>query len=123
MEDMKEEYPEEVGQGLTLLKRDDFYEAHEAFEAAWRRTKDSSREFFRALLLISGGFFRLGQSRPEAAKKFFNHALKWLEPFPNPHLGVNTSRLKDDIRTIIQEIEAGNDDLEKIKVILHLLNG
>ncbi len=34
----KEEYPQEVNEGIQLLNQDQFYEAHEAFETAWRRT-------------------------------------------------------------------------------------
>lgn len=64
----KEEVPQDVNDGIRLLNQDQFYEAHEAFETAWRRTQDPSREFYRALLHISGRFFRLSQSRPEAAK-------------------------------------------------------
>ncbi|MDF1519570.1 MAG: DUF309 domain-containing protein [Brevefilum sp.] len=118
----KEEIPQEVNDGIKLLNQDQFYEAHEAFETAWRRTQDPSREFYRALLQVSGGFFRLSQGNPQAARKFFTHALKWLAPFPSPHLGFNTDILMEDIQKIILEIENGYLDIQKLKELLHLLD-
>lgn len=118
----KEEYPREVNEGIQLLNQDRFYEAHEAFETAWRRTQDPSREFYRALLQVGGGFFRLSQGKPQAAKKFFSHALKWLALFPSPHLGFDTEILMEDIQKIILVIENDNLDIQELKEILHLLD-
>jgi len=116
----KEEYPQEVNDEIQLLNQDQFYEAHEAFETAWRRTQDPSREFYRALLQVSGGFFRLSQGKPQAAKKFFKLALKWLAPFPSPHLGFNTEILIEDIQKIILEIENDPLDIQELKEMMHL---
>jgi predicted metal-dependent hydrolase len=117
-----EEYPREVNEGIQLLNQDQFYEAHEAFEAVWRRIQDPSREFYRALLQVSGGFFRLSQGNPQAAKKFFTLALKWLAPFPSPHVGFDIGILIEDIQKIILEIENDHLDIQKLKEMLHLLD-
>ena len=94
-----------VQAGLAAFTQGNFYEAHEFFEDAWRDSLDESREFYRALLHISGGFYRLTQSRNEAAKKFFLHAHKWLVQFPSPYRGVTTSRLQEYMLYIIDDIE------------------
>lgn len=99
------ELPKKVKQGLNAFNQKSFYQAHEYFEDAWRETPDPSREFYRALLHISGGFFRLSQGKPEAASKFFQHALKWLNLFEPDHLSFDLNRLKDKLRTIICEID------------------
>lgn len=121
MEQNKENLPEDVHQGLSLFNQDEYYEAHEAFESAWRKTQDPSREFYRALIHISGGFYRLTQNRPKAAVKFFEHALKWLMLFPDTHLGFNIALLKGDLNTIIAEIEQGQIKVKNIKELLHPL--
>ncbi len=111
--------PIDAQQGLILFYKEQYYDAHESFETAWRKTEAPAREFFRALLHISGGFYRLSQNRPKAAKKFFEHALKWLADFPDMHLGINTSLLKRDLRNIIVAIDRGQFELEIIKLLLH----
>jgi len=81
-------------QGLSLFAQREFYDVHEYFENAWRETKDNSREFYRALLQLSGGFYRLTQERPQAANKFFKRSLFWLQNFPDLFMGIETSRLR-----------------------------
>jgi predicted metal-dependent hydrolase len=92
--------------GILAFSHSEFYEAHEHFEDAWRVTPGPSREFYRALIQISGGFFRLTQGRKMAANKFFQHALHWLEGFQNTTLNVNISALKTNINAILTSIES-----------------
>jgi predicted metal-dependent hydrolase len=122
MVDSHEKYPQEVKQGLNALKNGAYYQAHEHFETAWRNTPEPSREFYRALIHISGGFFRLSQGRPKAAKKFFEHAMKWLGLFPETHLGFDIASLKDDLKKIGLKIDEGENNLEAIKKLLHPLD-
>lgn len=105
MKQSSQQLPTKVYQGLLLFNQHFFYEAHEYFEDAWRETGDESREFFRVLLQLSGGFYRLRQGRPQAAKKFFTHALSWLESFPNPYRGFDTTALKKMLQELIGAID------------------
>ena len=118
---MKMGQPPELAQGLKLFNQGDYYEAHEYFEDAWRKTGDPSREFYRALLQISGGFFRLTQGKPSAAYKFFTHALKWLEPFPDQHLGFNLPLLRSDLQKIVKAMEEGQTQVDNLLAMLHPL--
>lgn len=91
--------------GLSAFNQGVFYEAHEHFEAAWRQTSGEEREFFRAFLHLSGGFFRLTQDRPRAARKFFAHAQKWLASFPDCYHGFDVSLLLRHIQHLIDAID------------------
>ena len=92
-------------QGIRSFNQRDFYEAHEYFEAAWRRTTENSREFYRALLHLSGGFFRLTQNRPKAARKFFTHALAWLDQFPDTFMELDNFTLQQRLIHMIDAID------------------
>lgn len=107
MDKTPDQLPANVVAGLVAFSKRDFYTAHEHFEDAWRKTPGASREFFRVLLHISGGFFRLTQSRPGAARKFFSHALKWLTFFPSPYAGIYTDLLTFQLENLIQAINTG----------------
>jgi len=96
-----------VRDGIHSYNQKDFFVAHEFFEDAWRETIDETREFYRALLQISAGHFRLQQNRPRSANKFFKKALFWLEPFSEDHLGFNLSDLRKYLRLLINVIDAG----------------
>jgi Xaa-Pro aminopeptidase/predicted metal-dependent hydrolase len=97
-----------IRKGFSEFNEGSYYEAHEYFEAAWRATPDPMREFYRALLQVSGGFFRLSQEKPDAARKFFARAVYWLNQFPAQHQGYNITLLRLTIKLIIRAIE--NDD-------------
>ncbi len=96
-------HPEAL-KGLRQFNQGEFYEAHEFFEKAWRETQDDSREFYRSLLLICGGFFRLTQGRTDAAKKFFTLSLHWLGFFPNHYQGMDTGELQHQLRKLNEAI-------------------
>jgi predicted metal-dependent hydrolase len=94
-------------QGLKSFNHQQFYKAHEGFESAWRESPDETREFYRALLQLSGGYFRLTQGRAEAAHKFFTRALNWLEPFPNPYKSIDTDQIRHALKHLVEAINDG----------------
>lgn len=109
MQNQSNYLPKKVIHGIELFNQRKFYEAHEYFEAAWRATFDDSREFYRVLLQISGGFYRLVQDRPAAAHKFFLRARFWLEAFLPSHCGFDTANLNAYLGDLLHAIE---DDVD-----------
>ncbi len=97
--------PNSVLQGLQHFNQGEFYEAHEDFEAAWRQTPGEEREYYRALLQISGGFFRLSQGNAKGAQKFFQLASGWLTQFPGSFMGMNTLAIQKNLEAILHDIE------------------
>ncbi len=100
----QDSFPDAFYQGLRTFNQQAFYEAHEHFEDAWRQTPTDDREFFRAFLHLSGGFYRLTQDRPEAARKFFSHAKKWLANFPDSYHGFDVSQIMEVVQRLINTI-------------------
>lgn len=109
--------------GLEAFNQQNFYEAHEHFESAWQRTADSSREYYRALLHLSGGFFRLTQNRPLAAKKFFTRAHFWLDKFPDNHLDLDNRTIKDRLKEMIAALDETVDGVKFIEQYHFPLHG
>jgi len=126
-----------VREGLRLYNQREFYTAHEFFEDVWRQTPGDTREFFRALLQICAGYYRLTQNRSEAAKKLFSRALYWLQPFPKHHLGFDIIFIRGHIEALIEAISSNmpsesilealfqplysafiNIDMDKIKILI-----
>lgn len=103
-----------VVKGLARFNRSAFYDAHEYFETAWRETPAPQREFYRALLQISGGFYRLTQDNGKAARKFFSHALGWLADFPDPQFNFDTAAL----RSWLEQVIAALDDEQPPQTVL-----
>lgn len=105
MDETQKNKPDSFQLGLQAFNRHAFYEAHEHFEDAWRQTSTDEREFFRAFLHLSGGFYRLTQDRPGAARKFFTHAQKWLSLFPGEFRGYDLVMIIHHIQQLIDAID------------------
>lgn len=109
------ELPTSVRQGLDALNQGEYFAAHEYFEDAWRETQDSSREFYRSLLHISGGLYRLTEDRPGAAKKFFRRALHWLQFFSDTHMDLQVENIRDLLVQLIDDIDSGKPSIDIIE--------
>lgn len=94
-------------QGLLKFNNGDFFQAHEDFEAAWRKTPGEEREFYRSLLQISGGYFRLTQGNVSGARKFFTLALDWLEGFPANFQGTNVQSIRETLQSVLSDLDKG----------------
>lgn len=94
----------EALKGLQAFNRQAFYDAHEFFETAWRTSSLNEREFYRALLQISGGFYRLTEDRPTAARKFFDRARFWLQPFPSHFKSIDINALRGWLTALLNAL-------------------
>jgi predicted metal-dependent hydrolase len=79
--------------GLALARRGDYFEAHEAFEAAWRACADDERDFFQGLVHVVVSAYQLGRGRPVAAERQRVKALRRLAAFAPVHRGLDVSGL------------------------------
>jgi predicted metal-dependent hydrolase len=79
--------------GLVLARNGDFFEAHEAFEAAWRAAEPDERDFFQGLVHVVVSSYQAGRGRPVAAERQRLKALRRLAPFAPAHRGLDTAVL------------------------------
>ena len=79
--------------GLELARDGRFFEAHEAFEAAWRACEPDERDFFQGLVHVVVSSYQSGRGRPVAAERQRAKALTRLAPFAPAHRGLDVGLL------------------------------
>jgi uncharacterized protein len=79
--------------GLELARDGRFFEAHEAFEAAWRACEPDERDFFQGLVHVVVSSYQSGRGRPVAAERQRVKALTRLAAFAPAHRGLDVGRL------------------------------
>ena len=79
--------------GLALARKGDFFEAHEAFETAWRAAEPDERDFFQGLVHVVVSSYQAGRGRPVAAERQRLKALRRLAPFAPAHRGLDVTVL------------------------------
>jgi len=79
--------------GLRLARAGAYFEAHEAFEEAWRACAPAERDFFQGLVHVVVSAYQRGRGRPGAAESQRLKALRRLAPFDPAHRGLDVERL------------------------------
>jgi predicted metal-dependent hydrolase len=75
------------------VRRGAFFEAHEAFEAAWRACDDAERDFFQGLVHVVVSAYQRDRLRPVAQERQRMKALRRLAPFAPAHRGLDVALL------------------------------
>jgi predicted metal-dependent hydrolase len=84
---------DEYKRGLALARAGAFFEAHEAFETAWRACDTSERDFFQGLVHVVVSAYQRGRGRPVAAESQRKKALRRLAAFAPEHRGLDVAAL------------------------------
>ena len=79
--------------GLRLARAGSFFDAHEAFETAWRACVQEERDFFQGLVHVVVSAYQSGRGRPVAAERQRVKALNRLAAFAPAHRGLDVELL------------------------------
>ena len=83
----------EYKRGLLLAREGEFFEAHEAFELAWRACDPGERDFFQGLVHVVVSAYQRDRGRPVAAERQRQKALRRLAAFAPRHRGLDVAAL------------------------------
>jgi predicted metal-dependent hydrolase len=85
----------EYKRGLELARAGEYFDAHEAFELAWRTCADDERDFFQGLVHVVVSAYQRDRDRPVAAERQRLKAIRRLTHFTPSHRGIDVTRLLD----------------------------
>ena len=89
-------------QGAALFNAGQWWEAHEAWEAAWQRARGLERDFFQALILLAAALHKRWHHGSLSARNF-HKAQKYLRALPPEYAGVPLRALNDAVRQALEE--------------------
>ena len=99
--------------GLALAREGAWFEAHEAFEAAWRACPVEERDFFQGLVHVVVSAYQRGRGRAVAAERQRAKALRRLTAFAPTHRGL-------DVTALLGALERAEPDPREHLVERHL---
>ena len=86
--------------GIDYFNEGVFFGAHEAWETAWRASKDTPDEpFFKALAQLGAGYTHYQRNNPHGVRALLTRAAVGLVEYPSPYLDL-------DVRGLLRAIEA-----------------
>lgn len=82
----------EYKRGLELSARGSYFEAHEAFETAWRVALPADRDFFQGLVHAVVFAYQAGRGKEIGAARQREKALRRLGPYAPTYRGLDVTR-------------------------------
>src|SRR5207253_6041447 len=90
--------------GIENLNARRFFPAHEAWEAAWKQSKQTDEaEFFKGLSQLGAGYVHLMRGNQHGAYTLLRRAAGRIEGYSSPHRGVDVRALA---RTTLAQADA-----------------
>ena len=97
--------------GLDLMRRGQYFEAHEELELAWRAADPAEKDFFQGLVHVTVAWHHAGRGNRPGCERQLAKALRRLEPFSPEHRGVDVEAVLASVREAQRLVEAGTLDL------------
>ena len=85
--------------GLDLIRRGEFFTAHEELEDAWRASDPEERDFYQGLVHVAVAWYQAGRGNRVGCERQLAKAARRLGPFAPAHLGV-------DLASVLMQVEA-----------------
>jgi hypothetical protein len=79
--------------GLELGRSGRYFEAHEAFEEAWREAAPGERDFFQGLVHVVVAWYQDGRGNEVGCRRQLEKAQRRLSPYVPAHRGVDVAAL------------------------------
>ena len=92
--------------GLELIRAQEFFEAHEELELAWRASAAEERDFYQGLVHVAVAWYQAGRGNRVGCERQLEKAARRLGPFAPEHQGVDLpatlARLEEAERVVAQ---------------------
>ena len=84
-------------EGLGLARAGRYFEAHEAFEEAWRAAEPAERDFFQGLVHVVVAWYQGGRGNPVGCERQLAKAERRLAAYAPTHRGLDVASLLEQV--------------------------
>ncbi|MEW6092767.1 MAG: DUF309 domain-containing protein [Chloroflexota bacterium] len=102
----REMLPPKAIEGLQLFAAGEYFEAHEALEAAWKAERGPIRGLYRGVLGAAVTYLHITRGNYAGALKLYERTQRWLKPWSDVCQGIEVNRLRRDLETVIRELQS-----------------
>jgi predicted metal-dependent hydrolase len=77
--------------GLDLIRRGEYFAAHEVLEDVWRAAAPEERDFYQGLVHVAVAWYQAGRGNRIGCERQLEKATRRLTPFAPQHRGVDVA--------------------------------
>ena len=100
--------------GLDLMRRREFFTAHEELEIAWRAADAEERDFFQGLVHVTVAWYQAGRGNHVGCGRQLEKAVRRLGPYSPSHRGVDVAAVLAQVAAAREVVSSGSLDLPPI---------
>src|SRR5213080_4066210 len=94
--------------GLDLMRRREYFAAHEELELAWRAARSEERDFYQGLVHVAVAWYQAGRGRRPGCERQLEKAERRLRPFAPRHRGVDVEALLAQVESAAALVAGGS---------------
>jgi predicted metal-dependent hydrolase len=98
--------------GLELIRRGEFFAAHEELEAAWRAAETAERDFLQGLVHVAVAWYQAGRGNSVGCERQLAKAGRRLRPYAPAHRGLDVAAVLIQLEAASETVAAGSLALE-----------
>ena len=105
-----------LAEGIELLRRGEYFAAHEELETAWRSAEAAERDFCQGLVHVAVAWYQAGRGRPIGCGRQLEKARRRLTAYAPAHRGVDVAAVLAQVDAAGQLVAAGSLELVPVEV-------
>jgi predicted metal-dependent hydrolase len=98
--------------GLELIRRGEFFAAHEELELAWRAAEPAERDFFQGLVHVTVAWYQAGRGNRVGCERQLAKAARRLARYAPAHRGVDVQSVLAQVEAAAARVAGGSLELE-----------
>jgi uncharacterized protein len=102
--------------GLELVRRGEYFEAHEELETAWQSAEASERDFCQGLVHVAVAWYQAGRGKRTGCERQLEKARRRLVPYAPMHRGVDISAVLAQVNLAAERVTAGSLELDPVQL-------
>jgi predicted metal-dependent hydrolase len=102
--------------GLDLIRRGEYFAAHEQLEDAWRAAEPEERDFYQGLVHVAVAWYQAGRGNRVGCERQLEKATRRLVPYAPEHRGVNVASLLDQVAAAARVAKGGSLELPALEL-------
>jgi predicted metal-dependent hydrolase len=94
--------------GLDLMRRREFFAAHEELELAWRAAQRDERDFFQGLVHVTVAWYQAGRGNRVGCERQLAKATRRLGPYAPSHRSVDVAAVLAQVADARRTVAGGS---------------
>jgi uncharacterized protein len=103
-------------EGLELIRRGEFFAAHEELEDAWRAAGPAEKDFFQGLVHVAVAWYQARRANRVGCERQLEKATRRLTAFAPEHRGVDVEAVLRQVEAARETVAGGSLELARVEI-------